>query len=399
MECDRAFASIENKYKQNDKISCPEEYKNIVCSLEGVKHKTLISDVMLDLKQLTNEKYMSFLHNTPSRCLFSKCRTVYLSNSYPNSMALRYWDSKKEEWEHETVLLADNDWPISKMTTPTEFQQHYLSKNGKTSEEIETLLPKLKEDKYAALLPKKFKPGEVYKLGAKKMKDLNQLDKFLNKAGHDWFKLLKQRQNSDKTKAKIPQNRKDPKLHTHKYNALCDAPDAFDLETICAKRVGVSDEDIEEDCAERVYDEEDGNHSSSPLKKRKTATGAEKQKKDQKVLAKKSRDIKSKPKNNIHSDFPEDEATSSSIGDKKDTQEKQVLAEKSTGFSKSDTVLTDTKSKRARPKTLMEDQIHSILYSSTDNTTSANTTPISTTTTTSTRTMQVGLTRSFKRSK
>ena len=122
-------------------------------------------------------------------------------------------------------------------------------------------------------------------------------------------------------------------------------------------------------------------------------------KKDQKVLAKKSRDIKSKPKNNIHSDFPEDEATSSSIGDKKDTQEKQVLAEKSTGFSKSDTVLTDTKSKRARPKTLEEDQIHSILYSSTDNTTSANTTPISTTTTTSTRTMQVGLTRSFKRSK
>ena len=116
-------------------------------------------------------------------------------------------------------------------------------------------------------------------------------------------------------------------------------------------------------------------------------------------MAKKSSHIKSKQKNNRHSDFPEEEATSSSIGDKKETQEKQVLAEKSSGFSKSDTVVTDTKSKRARPRTLEKDQIHSILYSSTDNTTSANTTPISTTTTTSTRTMQVGLTRSFKRSK
>ena len=120
------------------------------------------------------------------------------------------------------------------------------------------------------------------------MKDLNQLDKFLNKAGHDWFKLLNQRQNSDKTKSKIPQNRKDPKLHTDKYNALCDAHDAFDLETICAKRVRVSDEDIEEDCAERVYDEEDGNHSSSPLKKRKTAIGAEKQKKTKKSWLRKA---------------------------------------------------------------------------------------------------------------
>ena len=83
---------------------------------------------------------------------------------------------------------------------------------------------------------------------------------------------------------------------------------------------------------------------------------------------------------------------------KKETQEKQVLAEKSSGSSKSDTVVTDTKSKRARPRTLEEDQIHSILYSSTDNTTSANTTTISTTTT-STRTMQVGLPRNFKRSK
>lgn len=290
MECDRGFASIENKYKQHDKISCPEEYKSIVCSLEGVKHKTLNSDVMLDLKKLTNEKNMSFLHNTAINCLFSKCRTIYLSNSHPTYMVLRYWDSKKEDWGHESVFLSDNDWPISKMTTPSEFQEHYLSKNGKTSEEIRVLLPKLKEDKYDALLPKKFKPGEVYKLGNLKMKHLNQLAKYLNKAGQDWIKLLNQRQNSDKTKPKTPQNRKDPKLYKDKYNALCDADDAFDLETTCAKRV---------DCEEDGYEDQELTTSSRPRKKRKTTIGAEKQKKDKKVLAKKISHIKSKQKKNV----------------------------------------------------------------------------------------------------
>ena len=100
------------------------------------------------------------------------------------------------------------------------------------------------------------------------------------------------------------------------------------------------------------------------------------------------------------SDFPDEEATSSSIGDKKETQEKQVLAETSSGFSKSDIAVTGPKSKRVRSRKLEIDQIHSMKFSSTDNTTSAlttaNTTTISTTTT-STRTIQLGLPRNFKR--
>ena len=241
MECDRGFANIETKYKKNDRITCPEEYKNIVCSLAEVTHKTLSSDVMLNLKELTDVRNMSFLHNKPVKCLFSKCRTVYLSNSNPNYMVLRYWDSKKDCWGHESVFLTHEDWPISKMKSPSEFQKHYLSKNGKTSEEIGVLLPKLEEDKYDALLPKKFKPGEVYKLGDLKIKHLNLLDRYLNKAGHDWIKLLNKRQNSNKIKPKTPQNRRDPKLHKNKYNASCDADDDFVVETVNAKRVDVQE--------------------------------------------------------------------------------------------------------------------------------------------------------------
>ena len=178
MECDRGFANIETKYKQNDKITCPEEYKNIVCSLAEITHKTLSSDVMLNLKELTDVRNMSFLHNKPVNCLFSKCRTVYLSNSEPNYMLLRFLNPKNDNWSHESVFLAHKDWPISKMKSPSEFQKHYLSKNGKTSEEITVLLPKLVEDKYNTLLPKKFKPGEVYKLSNLKMKHFSQLDTF-----------------------------------------------------------------------------------------------------------------------------------------------------------------------------------------------------------------------------
>ena len=148
-------------------------------------------------------------------------------------------------------------------------------------------------------------------------------------------------------------------------------------------------------------------HSDFPEEEATSSSiGDKKETQEKQVLAEKSSgfsksdiavtDTKSK------SDFPDEEATSSSIGDKKETQEKQVLAEKNSGFSKSDIAVTDTKSKRVRPRTLEEDQIHSIIFSSTDNTTSAlttaNTTTISTTTTsTTTRTIQLGLPRNFKR--
>ena len=222
---------------------------------------------MLNLKELTDVRNMSFLHNKPVKCLFSKCRTVYLSNSEPNYMLLRFLNPKNDNWSHESVFLAHKDWPISKMKSPSEFQKHYLSKNGKTSEEITVLLPKLVEDKYNTLLPKKFKPGEVYKLSALKMKHLNQLDTYLNKAGHDWIKLLKKRQSSTNTKPKTRQNRRDPKLHKNKYNASCDADDDFVVETVNAKRVDV---------------QEAG-------KKRKTKIGAKKKiKRGQKLLPKKS---------------------------------------------------------------------------------------------------------------
>ena len=434
MSCDRGFATVEGKYKEQETISCPEEYRNLICSIKNVEHVKLESHEIIDLKELTNEKNKSFRHNIAKNCKFSKCRTIYLTSSDPTHMVLSYWDPKIEDWNEETVFLSDNTWPIAEMTTPREYQEHYLSKNGKNSEEIRILLPKLKEDKYDALLPKKFKPGEVYKLSKTKLKHLNELSSYVNKAGENWIKSVQDRQKSAQTKPKIPRRPNDPKLHKDDYNASCDADDEFLLETTTAKKMVSEEEEmdlmnsIEKDNEEVLNEEEDNNDSSDDREvattnttqtKRKTIAGAENQLKDKTVLAKKSSHKKAKQQDSLI-DFPDDLPSSSSdprkkeipIDDKNKTQGKKVLAKKSCEFRKSDIAVKDTKSKRGRSRNLGVDQIHDMIFSSTDSNTSSSTTAgkttISTPTTTTTTTTKttpinrqrtLGLTKKFKKEK
>ena len=97
--------------------------------------------------------------------------------------------------------------------------------------------------------------------------------------------------------------------------------------------------------------------------------------------------------------FPEDGSSSSSIGDQKE-ENNQDLADKNSGISKSDIAVTVPKAKRVRQKDLNEDEINTLLFPPTNNTTSVttvNTTTISTSTTsTNTRKIQLGLPRTFK---
>ena len=48
----------------------------------------------------------------------------------------------------------------------------------------------LDDERYEMLLPKKLKPGIVYKLSAKKIDHLSSLTKYLTQGGQNWIKEL-----------------------------------------------------------------------------------------------------------------------------------------------------------------------------------------------------------------
>ena len=118
-------------------------------------YKYLNAHDILDLKELTNENNCSFKHNIAKNCKFSKCRTILLSNTEPQSMTLFSYDKETRLEKVEVVPLADEKWPIATMETAEEFKLHYLTKTVKNEERRSVLLPKLTDMKFGPLLPKK----------------------------------------------------------------------------------------------------------------------------------------------------------------------------------------------------------------------------------------------------
>ena len=90
MSCDRGFGEIEKKYKVEDYINTPDEYKDMISKLKNAKINLLQPHKVLDLKVLTDEKNKCFTHNRAETTLFSKCREVYLDRDFPHHMTLQF---------------------------------------------------------------------------------------------------------------------------------------------------------------------------------------------------------------------------------------------------------------------------------------------------------------------
>ena len=141
MSCDRGFGEIEQQYKVKDFINTPDEYKTMISKLKNATVKLLHPHKILDLKSLTDENKKCFMHNKAQTTLFSKCRGVYLDRDFPNFMALQFYDKKNTKLAAETVPLAEEDWPITELKSPEDFQRHYLSiMGGHAPEEVDMLM-------------------------------------------------------------------------------------------------------------------------------------------------------------------------------------------------------------------------------------------------------------------
>ena len=200
MSCDRGFGEIEHQYRAKDYIHTPDEYGTMISKLKNATVKLLQPHKVLDLKALTDEKNKCFTHNRAETTLFSKCRGVYLDGEYPHHMVLQFYNQKTGKFNAaENVPLVEDDWPIKKIKSPEDFQRHYLSvMGGHTTEEVDMLMePHLHDERHDMLLPKKLKPGIVYKLPAKKIDHLSSLAKYLSREGHDWINELVTRQQTE----------------------------------------------------------------------------------------------------------------------------------------------------------------------------------------------------------
>ena len=158
MSCDRGFGEIEHQYRDKEYIHTPDEYKTMVSKLKNATVKLLQPHKVLDLKALTDEKNKCFTHNRAETTLFSKCRGVYLDGEYPHHMVLQFYNQKTGKFDAaETVPLVEEDWPITELESPEDFQRHYLSvMGGHTTEEVEMLMePHLDDERHEMLLPKK----------------------------------------------------------------------------------------------------------------------------------------------------------------------------------------------------------------------------------------------------
>ena len=218
MSCDRGFGEIEKKYKVEDYINTPDEYKDMISKLKNAKINLLQPHKVLDLKVLTDEKNKCFTHNRAETTLFSKCRQVYLDRQFPQYMTLQFYNQATGKVDAaENVPLVDINWPIYKLKSPEDFQRHYLSvMGGHTTEDVEMLMhPSLDDERYEMLLPKKLKPGIVYKLPVKKVEHIGSLAKYLSPAGMDWINELVTRQQTEgKTRKKKAAKKKIQRHHT-----------------------------------------------------------------------------------------------------------------------------------------------------------------------------------------
>ena len=267
--------------------------------MKNAQYRYLEGHQILNLKELTDEVNQNFQQNKPKKTLFSKCRTVFVSSNHPTEMVLSYCDPETLETHNETVLLADTEWKISQLKTPEDFQAHYLEKRGIDGGQAMQMMNTLLLDKDTALetIPKKLKPGQFYKLKDKKIKDLESLEVTMSNKQGKWIRSILQRQ---KNGACIIEKKKkidnDPKVYSHDDNAVDEEQD-LDLDTENPQRVVTENEQVDSSSADKT--------------RRPRPKGTNSQTKDQNVLSKQNKKLKSKKRGRRRTNAVGDKESSS----------------------------------------------------------------------------------------
>ena len=109
-------------------------------------------------------------------------------------MVLECYNKDQKGFDQESVYLAVEDSDISKQKTTQEFQTYYLNQSGKTGTELQDLLPRLRETKFQAILPKKFKDGQVMVIAKNKLKDIVALKAYTSVNATQWIQGVSARQ-------------------------------------------------------------------------------------------------------------------------------------------------------------------------------------------------------------
>ena len=237
MPCDRGFGNLEIEYRKH-KLHDPQDFLAAASKLRNAEVKTLCAEDMLDLKKLAQDH---FKHNKAKNCLFSQCKRVFLSKKYPLEMVLEYYNKVKRCFDTESVFLSVDESVISKQTTTQDFQTYYLDQSGKTGTELQDLLPRLRETKFQAILPKKFKDGQVMFINRDKLKDLVALSAFTLGKATQWIEGVFARQQLPNLRPKSNQRKEDDGIYFHIENK----EDEMDLD-IDPQGAIVMDEDYHE---------------------------------------------------------------------------------------------------------------------------------------------------------
>ena len=155
-------------------------------------------------------------------------------------MVLEYYNKDKQGFDQESVFLAVEESDISKQTTTQEFQTYYLDQSGKTGTELQDLLPRLRETKFQAILPKKFKDGQVMVINKDKLKDIVALSAYTGVKATQWIQGVSARQKLGNLRPKS-KRKEDDGIYFHIENK----EDELDLD-IDPQGAIVMDEDYHE---------------------------------------------------------------------------------------------------------------------------------------------------------
>ena len=268
MACDKGFGQMETKFKECPKLRDPEDFFEVASKLKNADVKKLCTEDMLDLKKLAKDH---FKHNKAKKCLFSRCKRVYLSKRYPLEMVLDYYDKGQACFDTESVFLADEKSIISKLKTTHEFQTYYLSHSGKSDTEVQHLLPRLQETKFEAILPKKFQAGQVMVINKEKLKDLASLKCYTHARATTWIEGIIARQNESNLRAKTKQKKSDDKIYFHVEN-IEDEMD-LDIDTQGATVMNEDYHQVHTECEEEIVPKnKKKTHKKKVLKETKQMT-------------------------------------------------------------------------------------------------------------------------------
>ena len=156
-------------------------------------------------------------------------------------MVLEYYNKVKQCFDTESVFLSVEESDISKQTTTQEFQTYYLDQSGKTGTELQDLLPRLRETKFQAILPKKFKDGQVMVINKNKLKDIVALSAYTGVKATQWIQGVFARKQLPNLRPKSNQRKEDDGIYFHIENK----EDELDLD-IDPQGAIVMDEDYHE---------------------------------------------------------------------------------------------------------------------------------------------------------